>query len=195
MTSGMASSATPPSFRKALDERISTLSRELDALAGAHAAEAAGLARRELTLRLNQLVRRMRQADSAAGLAATLLDAAGAFAGRAAIFRISKSAAVGESARGVSQDDAAAFQSLEIALKDAPAIAAAVETLDPVVCARSPAEISAELAALTEGGREDRVYLFPVAPRDAAAALLCAWGKVDAPALEMLAQLASAFWS
>jgi hypothetical protein len=190
----MASSAPPPPFRKVLEERFAGLSRELVELAAAHAADGARQARRETADRLNRSVRLMRQAESATEIASALLDASRGFAATAALFRISDGEAAGETIRGASPEDSDAFRSLRIPLADAPALAAAVETLDPVVSVSSAAEISAPLAALTGGAAEERIFLLPLAPEDRATALLCAWGDVDAPALELLAQAAAAFW-
>ncbi|MGD0499952.1 MAG: hypothetical protein ABSC23_16105 [Bryobacteraceae bacterium] len=175
--------ATPP-FRKILDERFSELSRELETLAAAQASETAD--------RLNQAVRRMRQAEGVEELGATLLDAAGAFAESVALFRLDGDVARGEGSRGSPE---AAIRGLEVSLAEAPALAGAVESRDPVVTATTPADVSARLVDLWSHPPDGRAFVFPLAARHRVVALLYAWGAVEAPALELAAQVAADRWS
>jgi ElaB/YqjD/DUF883 family membrane-anchored ribosome-binding protein len=194
----MAPSAPASSLRQILDERISQLLREaedvLDARAARQAGEARGRARREAAEQLNQAVRRMRQAADVEELGAALLDAASAFAGGVALLALDGAVARGERIRGGPQA-AEGFRALEIPLALAPALAAAVESRDPVVTATTPAEISPLLASCLDHPADARAWVFPVAGRERVAALVYAWGEVEAPPIELLTQVAAAVWS
>jgi hypothetical protein len=197
MASGMASSAPPP-LRQALRDRISRLIDEAETLAASEAArqagEAGGRARRETADRLNQAVRGIRQASSAEEAYGALTDRAAAFATGVALFRVQGDVAQGERIRGVSEPAAAAFSGIQIPLSEAAALETAARTGDPVTAAATPAEISARLADLLGHAPDSLVSIFPVAGAGGCEALLYAWGAVEGPALELLAQAAGAFW-
>lgn len=190
MKTGMASSAPTSSLRQLCD-KFSRLSTEVEALF----AETCDRARRDLTEQINQAVRRMRQAADREELAATLVDAASLFASAAAFLRIDGSAAAGERIRGVSAEAADRFVDLEVPLLSAAAIAGAVETRDPVTAAAVANEVSPELVAVFEHGAEARVTIFPIQVRDAVRAVLYTSGDVQAPAAEVLCQVAAAVWA
>jgi hypothetical protein len=173
-----------------LEGQLSQLSNEVERLFD----EARGRARRELADQLNQSVRRIRQSRSLDELAATLLDAAMAFAAGAAIFRISEAILKGEKIRGVAAEEAAAFSALEIPLSAAPALAGAVESRDPVIAVTTAAEVSARLVALASHPADGRAHIYPLVVKDSVPALLYCWGAVQGAALEMLAQVAAAVW-
>jgi len=186
----MGSPAPASPLRQILDGQLSQLSREVERLFD----EARGRARRDLSDQLNQAVRRFRQAVSPDQVAATLLDAAAAFAAGAAIFRIAGPAAQGERIRGVSNEAGKAFGSLEIPLSSAPALAGAVESRDPVIAVTSGAEVGPELMSLAAHPADGRAFIFPLVVRDRVPRLLYCWGPVQVAALEMLAQVAGAMW-
>jgi len=198
MASRMASSAPPP-LRQALNDRISQLIEEAECLASSEiarqAGEAGARARRETADRLNQAVRRLRQASSPEEVGAALADAAGAFASGVALFRLEGETAIGERIGGAAEPASASFKDIRIPLSEAAALEAAAKTGDPVVAAATAAQISAPLAHLLGHSPESRVSIFPVAGPAACEALLYAWGAVEGPALELLAQAAGAFWS
>jgi hypothetical protein len=173
-----------------LEGQLSQLSSEVERLFE----EARGRARRELADQLNLSVRRIRQSASLDELAATLLDAAIAFAAGAAILRIADDAAHGEKVRGVAAEDAEAFSALEIPLAAAPALASAVETRDPVTAVTTDSEVSARLVALAAHPPEERAFIYPLVVKDRVPALLYCWGGATSPALEMFAQVAAAVW-
>jgi acyl-CoA reductase-like NAD-dependent aldehyde dehydrogenase len=187
----MASGPSVSPLRQILEGRLSQLSFEVDGLF----AEARDRARREFADQLNQAVRRIHQAADLDELGATLLDAAGAFASGAAWFRMAGEIAKGERIRGVPEEAAAAFHTLEIPLSSAAALAGAVESRDPVIAATTPREVSEDLAKLLGHPPDGRVSIFPVVVRDGVPALLYAWGSVQGPAVELLAQVAAAAWS
>jgi acyl-CoA reductase-like NAD-dependent aldehyde dehydrogenase len=187
----MASGPSTSPLRQVLEGRLSQLSLEVDGLF----AEARDRARRESADQLNQAVRRILQAADWDELGATLLDAAGAFASGAAWFRIAGEIAKGERIRGVPEEAAEAFHTLEIPLSSAAALAGAVESRDPVIAATTPPEVSEDLANLLAHPPDGRVSIFPVVVRDGVPALLYAWGSVQGPAVELLTQVAAAAWS
>jgi hypothetical protein len=173
-----------------LEGQLSQLSSEVERLFD----EARGRARRELADQLNQSVRRIRHAGSLDELAAALLDAATPFSTGAAILRVAGTTARGDRVRGVPEEAANTFSALEIRLSAAPALGGAVETRDPVTAVTTPAEVSAELVALAAHPPDGRAFIYPLVVKQQVPALLYCWGTVQGPALEMLAQVASAVW-
>jgi hypothetical protein len=173
-----------------LEGQLSQLSAEVERLFD----EARGRARRELADQLNQSVRRIRQSRSLDELAATLLDAAMAFAAGAAILRIADGVAHGEKIRGVAAEEAAVFTALEIPLPAAPALASAVETRDPVTAITTEAEVSARLISLAAHPADGRAYIYPLVVKNEVPALLYCWGAAQGATLEMLAQVAAGVW-
>jgi hypothetical protein len=186
-------------LRQLWEERFSQLLSEVetrcDAQAAARVAEARERARSDAAGELNQAVRRIRRAADVEDLGATLVDTAGAFASHVALFRVEGGMARGVGMRGVPEETAERFGGLEIPLSDAAALAGSVESGEPVVAAAAGSEVSPALADLLGHGPTDRVSLFPVAPRGRVAALLYAWGAVEGPVLELLAETAAAVWS
>jgi hypothetical protein len=193
----MASGGPTASLRPLLEEPLAQFSSRVETLFE----QARGIALQELAEQLNQAVRRIRLADSIDELGATLVDAAGAFADGAALFRVQPSdeapgerIACGDRIRGISEEATQAFGSLQIPLASAAALAGAVETCDPVTAAVSPAEISPELMALLEHPPESRVHIFPLVVEEKVPALLYVWGSVQGAVVELLAQVAAAEW-
>jgi DNA gyrase/topoisomerase IV subunit B len=178
-------------LRQLWEERFSQLLSEVETLCDAQAADA----RRHAASELNQAVRRLRRAADLQDLGATLLDAAGAFASQVALFRVEGEMARGVRVRGVPGETAERFETLEIPLCDSAALAAVVETGEPVVAAATASELSPALTDLLGHQPAARVSLFPVAPRGHVAALLYAWGTVEGPPLELLAEAAAAVWN
>jgi hypothetical protein len=167
----------PSGPRQLLEQRIPEISTELEALFEG----ARDDARREQAEQLNQAVRRLRIAPDAAELCATLSDAVARLANGAILFRVSEGAARSER--------------IEVPLSDAPALAAAAESQDPVIAAATPGEVSAPLVELFAHSPDTRVSIFPVLGGERAAALVYCWGTVQVAALELLAQVASSVWS
>jgi hypothetical protein len=138
-------------------------------------------ARREQAEQLNQAVRRLRIAPDAGELCATLADAAARLASGAILFCVA--------------DGTAASDRIDVPLADAPALAAAAESQDPLIAAATPGEVSAPLVELLAHTPDTRVSIFPVVCGEKVAALVYCWGTVQVAALELLAQAASAVWS
>lgn len=173
-----------------LEGQLSQLSTEVERLFE----EARSRARRELADQLNQAVRRIRQAESLDELSATLLDATAPFSSGAAILRIDGENAAGERVRGVAAEKEDSFHLLEIPLEFAPALAGALQTRDPVIAVTAPSEVSPQMVSMASHPSDGRAYIFPVVIGKRVPAILYCWGQVQGPALEMLAQVASATW-
>jgi hypothetical protein len=207
----MTPSASVSPVREILEERLAHLLRELEQVFDEHislrvvaeveeqvaqrSAEAGERARRVLADQLNQAMRRIRRASDAVQLAATLIDAAGAYASGVALLRISGSTARGDCIRGVPPETAAAFHELEIPLDSAPALAEAVRSHDPVTALPEETQISPRLRSLVGEQSGVRIFLCPIVAGERVPACLMAWGNVQASALEVLTQLAAAVWS
>jgi pyruvate/2-oxoglutarate dehydrogenase complex dihydrolipoamide acyltransferase (E2) component len=168
----------PSGPRQVLENRITELSSELEVLFEG----ACDNARREQAEQLNQAVRRLRIAPDAGELCATLGDAAARLASGAILFRVAEGSATSER--------------IEVPLPEAPALAAAAASQDPVIAAATASEVSAPLVELLGHTPDTRVSIFPVASGDErVSALVYCWGTVQVAALELLAQVASAVWS
>jgi hypothetical protein len=163
--------------RQLLEHRISEISTELELLFEG----ACDHARREQAEQLNQAVRRLCIAPDPGELCATLEDAAARLASGTILFRV---------AEGTATSDR-----IEVPLGDAPALAAAAESQDPLIAAATPGEVSAPLVELLGHTPDMRVSILPVVAGEKVAALVYCWGTVQVAALELLAQVASAVWS
>jgi hypothetical protein len=181
------SAARFASFRRILDGELSVLASDIEDLLAR--------GRSELTERLNQAARRLRQAADLDELCGILADAAGEFATGAALFRIETDTARGYCVRGVDEECAAHFEELEIPFEAAPALAGAVESRDPVTTVTSAAEVSARMMGLAGHQPNGRAVIFPVVVGEQVPALVYTWGASDLAALELLAQVAGAVWS
>lgn len=163
--------------RQLLEHRVAEISTELEGLFEG----ALDHARREQAEQLNQAVRRLRIAPDSGELCATLADAAARLADGAILFRVAEGAATSDR--------------IDVPLCDAPALAAAAESQDPLIAAALPGEVSAPLVELLAHTPDIRVSIFPVVAGEKVAALVYCWGAVQVAALELLAQVASAVWS
>ena len=186
----MASSASISPLRRAIEDKLSQLSAEVETFL----ADARERGRRELADQLNLAVRRMRLAPEWSELAATLADASGAFAAGAAVFRVEGEVAVGERMRGVSDESAEKFRGLRVPLASAAALRGAVQTRDPVTALSTPSEVSEDMVKLAAHPADGRVNICPVVVGERTVALLYAWGIPRFPVQEVLAQMASAVW-
>ena len=186
----MSLGAPTSQLRLLLEDRFSHVSKEIENLF----TESRHQARRELAEQLNQAVRRLRHCLEAEELVATLVDAAGAFAAGAALFRVEDGVARGERIRGVTEEIADRFVSVEVPLGNAAALAGAVESRDPVIAASTPSQVSQPLMDFFGHESEGRVSIYPIVVRDQVTALVYAWGTVNGPIVEMLSQIAAAVW-
>jgi len=163
--------------RQVLETRFNEISGALESLFEAALTDA----RREQAEQLNQAVRRLRIAPDPDELCATLAGAAARLATGAILFRLAGGIATGET--------------ITLALSDAPALAAAAQSEDPLIAAATPSELSATLLESLGPDPSARVAIFPVASNDGVAALVFCHGIVQVPAIELLTQVASAVWT
>ncbi len=134
----------PSGPRQVLEHRITELSSELEALFES----ACDNARREQAEQLNQAVRRLRIAPDAGELCATLGDAAARLASGAILFHVA--------------DGSAASERINVPLSEAPALAAAAASQDPVIAAATATEVSAALVELLGHAPDTGFRFFPV---------------------------------
>lgn len=155
---------------RALEERFEAFreafSQEMDARLEArlsHEREgAASAAMRALGERLNQIARRLIQAENASDWASALLDGAFEFAPRVVLFSISGSKVRYEDHRATADFALSRTPQEAVPLQEAAAFRNVLETMDAVISLASPAELSAELSEALDGDDEKRVCLLPV---------------------------------
>lgn len=162
--------------RRLLEDRISKLSDDLDALFS----EARDRARREQAEQLNQAVRRLKVAGDPEELCATLENAADQFSGGALLFRI--------------DDGVARHERVTVPLDTAPAFGAAVESREPQTTATIASQIGQELIDLLAPAATNRASIFPIEVEERVTALLYCWGNTQSAAVELLAQFTGMLW-
>jgi hypothetical protein len=153
-------------------------------LAGAQEA-----ATRQITERLNQTARRMKQAENREVWIQALLERASDFCGRAALFAIKGKSAQYEGGLGIDNGETIG----EFPLDAAPAFANAVEARDTVVTMVTARELSPAVAGVFGENPETRVYLFPFSYQGKVAGVLYAetsGTNVDVNGLELLTAMA-----
>jgi hypothetical protein len=153
--------------------------------------ERAGLAR-QFTERINQVGRRLGQAQDEREWAIALLDGAVPFAARRAVFAVADGtvraiAAAGAGAEGI--------EGAPVPLGEAPAFRSVIETKEPVITTFAGSQISGVLAERLGGSAGDRIYLVPLEHEGAVVRVLMAEGPdLDLNAIELLATLGSGAW-
>jgi len=158
--------------QKTLAEAAARLQKELGAAQDQASFEAVCAARRATTEALNIAVRRIRQASSITEIGSTLLETAGAWAGRVVLLVHKGDSLSGWRTSAV----AGAPADFRIALSDAPALAQAVETREAVISLSVPDHLSAPLVAWMRLEPQEKVYLFPLCLRGSVVAILYADG-------------------
>ena len=160
--------------------------------------EIAKAARTRASESLLEALRQIRLEHSVTGIAVALVEAAGRFARRAALFIQKEDRLLGFRLTGADdKKQRKAVERLEFPLADAAGPAHAVETRDTVVCGGGPGELGEPLATILGTAEEDRVHLFPIVLRDRVLALLLADGDeqnpVEQPAIEVLVSVSEAW--
>ena len=159
--------------------------------------ESAREARRQTAESLADGVRRIRVEDTVTGIAGALVDTAAEFAGRCALFIHKGDRLLGFRMSG-GGEERSSFESVEVPLVDAAALAHAVETRDAVVAGGNPGDLSEDVVTLFKLKADDRVYLFPIVLRDKVLAVLYADGgesglDVERAAIETLTSVTEAW--
>ncbi len=177
---------------RVFEQRFGELERRLEETEAVREREAARAAAGAFSERFNRAARRLRQASDRDEWAGALLDGAEGLCRGAALLALDDGKLRMERSCGLA--DAGG---LELPLEEAPALASAVQSLDPVVAMHSAGELSEALARVFGETAQGRLHLFPIASRGRAVAVLCADDDsrpVDSNALELLACLGGAFW-
>ncbi len=182
-------------LRQELVERCAPQLAALVAEAGAVArVEAQHEARAGLTAELAQSFRRLRQAATPEEIAFWLVDAAAAVCSRVALLSLAETVVQGVRLRGVDSEAAlAAFESLDLVLPEAPALAECASSREMMAAIATPREVSPQLAGVFGHVPGEKVFLFPVVVRgDTAAIVYAAPGPAaaDVAALELFVQVA-----
>lgn len=129
-------------------------------------------ASRRTSEHLNQTGRRLREAATEQEWAGVLLDGVSAYATRVALFTV-EGAAVKLMQTGTFRGP------IEVAVADSPALAAAVETKEPVATLFSAGQLSSGLVKAFVEPAGSRVYLLPVYYKDSVSHVLFAEGDED----------------
>src|SRR5579871_5043043 len=149
----MSSAAPSTSLRNLFSELEQLFQTETEARVSTSVQAAV----RALAEHLNQSVRRLRQADGFAAVAAVLCDASARFSDASAVFQVNENRVRGEKLRGAGEDAAAGFAELQFTLSEAAAFAAVVGADEPIIALSSPAEVSPALVALFQHSPADKV--------------------------------------
>jgi hypothetical protein len=190
----MAPSASELPVREILEDCISKLLPDLESELGKFVSERCARARRDMADELNQAARRIEQSAGAAAIAATLVEATTALSAGAALLAVNDTELRGQQIRGVAEPCAETFRNLAMPLEVAPALAEAVRSRDPVTAMATAGEISGELASLLGPAYKERIHVYPLRAAGRVRAVLCAWGEINGPAVELLTQVAAAAW-
>ena len=147
---------------------------------------------------LLEALRQIRLEQSVTGIAVALVEAAGRFARRTALFIQKEDRLLGFRLTGADdKKQRKALEQLEIPLADASGLAHAVETRDTVVCRGGPGQLGTPLATILGTAGEDRVHLFPIVLRDRVLAVLLAvrdeQNPVEQSAIEVLVSISEAW--
>ena len=153
-------------------------------------------ARQTMAENLNQSLRRIRQSSSVAATLELAAELSSTYAHKAVVLvfednqaRVAASrpaTAATAAANGAGSDRAV----IDLTLENAPALATAIETRDPVTVLARESEISPALARLLDAAPPEKVYLFPVVARQQVVAMLVVAGEVFPSAPELVAEAA-----
>ncbi|MBI3666200.1 MAG: hypothetical protein HY236_08260 [Acidobacteria bacterium] len=166
--------------------------------AAARAAAEAARAVRSTAESLRLAVCRIRSAASFTEVGAALLETAAAHCGRVALLVHKDEMLAGWRACGFTGEGFSdSWARFELPLREAPALAQAIETREAVVALALPEHLSPALIQLFGLTADQKAYLFPLSLRQGVAAILYADGvgsvnSVQAAALELLGAVAEA---
>lgn len=177
------------------EERFEEVERQIGPRIEQAASDSAQEARRAAGNELNQAVRRLRDATTPDEVTRWLLDVSAPFCPRAAVFAISGGFLEGLCARGLADITATSrFESLDVLVADAPAFGHAVRDREPVTAIASESQVSRSVVDVFGHAAGEKVYLFPLAVRgEAAAVLYVSPGPepVEMASIELLTQIAA----
>ena len=197
-------------LREIGDELTSGLQAECSALVDSAVATAVEQARADAQTSgeavvdgLAECSRRIRKAQAVTEIAASLVESASRFAGRAALFIHRGDRALGFRVAGTGVDERTQleFQKLSLQLDVAPVIAQVMQRVEAREAQGEGAQLGESVTSLLGLSPEDRVWLLPVALRDKVLAVLYldtrgedgAMQSIHAPAIEILVALSEAW--
>jgi hypothetical protein len=180
-------SAARDQIERIFEEKLAALS------AGVVQAVAESLAgaRRDLTSKLNQSIRRLRASETEEEWSKAIVDATQGFSDRAAVFLLRDGALHLAASRNISGAD----QMPATPLDSAPAFRSAAQSQDTVVALRTKGEMSEPIAAWAGEDPSRKFNLFPIASKGGMVALLYADStehNIETNGLELLATMAGA---
>ena len=172
-------------------ERVETAKREATA-------KAVEKTRRLIAESLNQSLRRFRHLPAQGPVYQLLVDASAPYASQVAVAVVEGETFRVVASRGLPGSETDAIES-SWSVADAAAVAATIESRDPVVALATEAELSAPLSRLVsretghasdDAKHDSKAYLFPVLCRSEVFAVMVASGPVSAAPLEVLCEAA-----
>lgn len=182
-------------YQESLAGWTANLSRRVAAMLAEEQQAGRREGRRELTEKLHQAVRRLRNAESRSEWAAALLDAAAPFCDRAIVLAWRGETLEWVGARGLDPEVGEAMASWRGPLEAAPAIRSVLSAGEPLAVSRSPEELSREIFEALGDAGSAQIWLLPILGRGRVAAVLLAGGceaELDAGGLELAAAMAGA---
>jgi hypothetical protein len=174
-------------IERIFDERLDALNAGVvqavtESLAGA---------RRELTSKLNQAVRRLRASETEEQWSQAIIDGTPGFSDRAALFILRDGSLHVDAARNISD----AEQMPAVPLDSASAFRSAAQSKDTFVALRTKGEMSEPIARWAGEDTGGKFFLFPIVAKDRVVALLYADAtehNIETNGLELLATVAGA---
>lgn len=180
----MSSAAPSPSLRNLFSELEQLFHTETEA----RVSTSVQAAERSLSENLNQAVRRLRQTEDFAQIAAVLCDVSARFAKTCAVFHIHEDSIGGEYRRGPAGEADEHFRDIRFGAAEAAAFRSAMDSGEPVVALCSASEVSPALVEFLHGAAGEKAHLFPLTVDRTTVGVLYAAGDVETAALELLAQ-------
>jgi hypothetical protein len=188
---------------RVFDERFSEVQTRLEhefqhsvataaqAIEQRESARARDASRSEVTQQLNETARRMKHAESREVWIQALLERAGDYCERAALFAVKGRTLRYEGGLGINEDNG--NTTIDVSLDNAPAFASAVESKDTTVAAATGRELSDDIVRLVGEAADKRAYLFPFTFRRQVVGIL--YGEtgargINVSGLELLTSLA-----
>lgn len=191
-------------FDERFDDLAKRLEDEVEARVAAALREERGAVERQaradtrsqVSHEFNRTARGLRQAQSAPEVLAALLESAIAANLPALLLVVEQDTLRGMLGRGIAGLRTDMAGGIHVLRVDAPAVAAALESLDPVVAGADSRELSEPVARFFAAESAARVYLFPVSVGEKGVAVVCVGETAEvapeASALELFANLAGA---
>ncbi len=176
-------------IQRVFEDRFAELAQRIEHEMEADLGELRERVRRETAEEFNRAARRLHGYESEAQWGTAVLDSIAGFCSRAVLFTVKNQALRVLSVSGPAEGAPEAGS--ELPLTAAPAVAAVLESRDPLIAAVAAGEISQRISAWFEGAGAANCAIVPVVVRERAeAVLLAAGGGPDVNGIEAMALLA-----